>query len=111
MNTVLGYAYVVREFPDFIKLDGSLDGPSENLIETTVSGGVAMSDKTELLRRMAEAVSRYSGVRYVGRVDLDDAYAFVGPRTTEGCVVWTDYIGRDDNGGDLFAAVGFVVWE
>jgi hypothetical protein len=41
MNTPLGFACIVREFPDFIKLDGSLDGPSENLIETTVSGGIA----------------------------------------------------------------------
>ena len=42
------------EFPDFIKLDGSLDGPSGNLKGTAVSGGVAMSDemKAELLARL-----------------------------------------------------------
>ncbi len=70
-----------------------------------------MSDKTELLRRMAEAVSRFAGVRYVGRVDLEDAYAFTGPQTEDGAVVFTDYVGEDDDGGDLFAAVGYVIWE
>ena len=70
-----------------------------------------MSDKIELLRRIAETVARVSGRKLVGLVDLDDAYAFVGPRTSEGAVVWTDYVGTDANGRDLFAAVGYVIWE
>ena len=47
------YEYTIRlcltvwEFPDFIKLDGSLDGPSGNLKGTAVSGGVAMSDNVK----------------------------------------------------------------
>jgi hypothetical protein len=63
------------------------------------------------LRQMAETVARVSGLRYVGQLGLEDAYAFIGPKHPDGSVVLTDYIGKDDNGGDLFAAVGYVIWE
>ncbi len=39
-----GKCRVTQRFPDLIKLDGSLDGPSEILNGTAVSGGVAMRD-------------------------------------------------------------------
>jgi hypothetical protein len=56
---------------------------------------------------IAEAVMR--GLKFAGQ--LDPLEGHIIRRIGDGAIVFTDYVGQDEDGSDLFAAVGYVIWE